>query len=260
MKTTDVTPLILTYNEAPNIGRTLERLTWASDVVVVDSFSDDETLSIASRFKNVRIFQRKFDSHMAQWNFGLRGTGIVTEWVLALDADYRLPESFAADLEGLTPSLQTAGYRARFRYCIGGHPLRKSVYPPVTVLFRRSLGEYTQEGHTQRLKLEGLTEELRSVIDHDDRKSFRRWLESQRKYMNLECEKLARTPFARLDPADRLRKLRIVAPAAIFLCCIFGQGLLLDGVAGLSYALQRTIAEAVLSGALLKRDLKGIFK
>ena len=45
-----ITPLILTYNEAPNIGRTLEQLTWARDIVVVDSFSTDDTVEIASSF------------------------------------------------------------------------------------------------------------------------------------------------------------------------------------------------------------------
>ena len=48
-----ITPLILTYNEAPNIGRTLAALAWARDIVVVDSFSDDETLEIASSFSQV---------------------------------------------------------------------------------------------------------------------------------------------------------------------------------------------------------------
>ena len=76
-----ITPLILTYNEAPNIGRTLESLSWASDIVVVDSFSDDETLEIAASFPQVRIFQRAFDSHRNQWEFGLRETEIKTPWV-----------------------------------------------------------------------------------------------------------------------------------------------------------------------------------
>src|SRR5436853_2457479 len=80
-----ITPLILTYNEAANIGRTLEQLRWARDIVVVDSFSDDETVEIAGSFPHVRVFQRKFDNHGAQWNFGLSETGIATEWVLALD-------------------------------------------------------------------------------------------------------------------------------------------------------------------------------
>ena len=42
-----ITPLILTYNEAPNIARSLGALSWAQDIVVVDSFSDDNTVEIA---------------------------------------------------------------------------------------------------------------------------------------------------------------------------------------------------------------------
>lgn len=41
-----ITPLVLTYNEAPNIKRTLQQLTWAKIIVVVDSYSTDETLEI----------------------------------------------------------------------------------------------------------------------------------------------------------------------------------------------------------------------
>ena len=88
-----ITPVVLTYNEAANIGRVLARLTWADRVVVLDSFSTDETESIASGYPNVTFQQRRFDTHANQWNFGLRETGIGTPWVLALDADYVLPEA-----------------------------------------------------------------------------------------------------------------------------------------------------------------------
>jgi len=49
-----VTPLILTLNEAPNIGRALERLSWAKDILVVDSFSTDETPALVRDFQQVR--------------------------------------------------------------------------------------------------------------------------------------------------------------------------------------------------------------
>jgi hypothetical protein len=76
-----ITPLVLMYNEAPNIRRTLESLSWAREIVVVDSFSDDDTLEIAASFPQVRIFQRAFDCHANQWEFGLRDTAITTPWV-----------------------------------------------------------------------------------------------------------------------------------------------------------------------------------
>ena len=85
-----ITPLILTYNESPNIARTLSHLSWAKAIVVLDSFSDDDTVELAASFPNVRVIQRRFDSHRNQWEFGLKETGISTPWVLALDADYIL--------------------------------------------------------------------------------------------------------------------------------------------------------------------------
>src|SRR5437764_1388519 len=67
----ETTVMILTYNEAPNIGRTLEKLSWARRILVVDSFSTDETLAVAKRFPNVDVIQRRFDSFGGQSNFVL---------------------------------------------------------------------------------------------------------------------------------------------------------------------------------------------
>src|ERR1043165_6995233 len=94
-----ITPLILTYNEAPNIARALASLSWAGGVVLVDSFSDDGTLAIAKTVANVRVVQRVFDNHRNQWEFGLKETGIATPWVLALDADYVVPNDVVAEIE-----------------------------------------------------------------------------------------------------------------------------------------------------------------
>src|SRR6185295_16127350 len=104
-----ITPLILTYNEAPNIARSLAALTWANDIVVVDSFSDDDTVAIAKLVPHVRVFQRAFDNHRNQWEFGLQETGISTPWVLALDADYVVSNELANELEHLRPSVVTVG-------------------------------------------------------------------------------------------------------------------------------------------------------
>lgn len=48
-----VTPVLLTYNEEVNIARTLAGLRWARRVIVVDSFSNDQTECIARSFSNV---------------------------------------------------------------------------------------------------------------------------------------------------------------------------------------------------------------
>jgi glycosyltransferase involved in cell wall biosynthesis len=246
-----ITPLILTYNEAPNIGRILERLTWARDIVIVDSFSDDDTVEIASSFPQVRVFQRAFDSHRNQWEFGLRETGIETPWVLALDADYVVTNEALAELKELRPDAETTGYRAKFTYCINGKRLHSGIYPPVTVLYRREAAAYVQDGHTQRLVVDGPVEELRATLLHDDRKPLRRWLNSQARYADLEAAKLMTTGREALNFKDRLRLWLVVAPAATLFYCLFVRLGIFDGWAGFYYAFQRSLAELMLSLYLL---------
>lgn len=242
-----ITPLILTLNEAPNIARTLDSLRWANEVVVVDSFSTDDTAKIAASFPNVRVTQRVFDCHRNQWQFGLKQTGIATEWVLALDADYIVTTDLVHEIQNLTPDEQTAGYRARFIYCISGKRLNSGIYPPVTVLYRASAADYIQDGHTQRVSLNGRVEELRSPILHDDRKPLRRWFESQKRYTKLEAQKLREANPAELSFLDRMRRWPlIVPPLALFYCLIVRAGIF-DGWAGFYYAFQRTVAELMLS-------------
>ena len=130
----DITPVILTFNEAANIGRSLERLTWATEVVVVDSGSTDDTLSITGRFANARVVHRPFDTHAAQWRFAAEQTGIATDWILRLDADYMLEPALREEIAALVPPPETAAYQIGFTYCIAGKPLRASLYPSLPVL------------------------------------------------------------------------------------------------------------------------------
>ena len=105
----DITPLILTFNEAPNIERTLGQLAWARDVVIVDSMSTDRTRELATaRHPGVRWFERPFTTHAEQWNFGLEETSISTEWVLALDADFVLSDALVEELKQLRPETASA--------------------------------------------------------------------------------------------------------------------------------------------------------
>jgi glycosyltransferase involved in cell wall biosynthesis len=245
-----ITPLILTYNEAPNIARTLASVSWASDIIVVDSFSNDDTVKIASSFPRVRVFQRAFDCHSKQWEFGLKQTGIATSWVLALDADYVVSNELTNEIETLRPGAETVGYRASFVYCIKGRELRSGIYPPVTVLYRRDAASYIQDGHTQRVALQGSVENLSAPMLHDDRKSLKRWLASQSRYTELEAQKLRAANPAELNLADRLRRWRIVVPPAMLVYCLIVRGGIFDGWAGFYYAFQRATAELMLSHRL----------
>jgi glycosyltransferase involved in cell wall biosynthesis len=250
-----ITPVILTLNEVSNIARTLGMLRWAKEIVVVDSGSTDGTTEIARSFPNVRVWTRAFDSHAQQWNAAVGDPHITTDWVLALDADYLVTTALVAELMTLSPPDSVFGYRARFEFAIGGTVLRGSLYPPHVVLFRRSRGRYVQDGHTQRLVIDGPVEELGGTIIHDDRKPMSRWLASQRGYARQEAERLVALSWSEAGTRDRVRKMLVVAPWAVPAYALFDQGVVLDGWSGLRYAAQRGLAEVFIARALLRRHL-----
>jgi hypothetical protein len=247
----EITPVILTRDEEPNIARTLGQLVWARDVVVVDSFSTDATVEIARRFPNVRLLQRAFDDHAQQWTFAQRH--VRTPWFLALDADYFLPDAFTRELEALEIPANVRGYRASFRYAVNGKPLRASLYPPRVVLAATAHSTFWQDGHTQRISVDGDVADLREPIVHDDRKDFRSFVARQRRYMIAEAEKLRLRDPRLLGLAGRVRKLIFVAPLAVLVHTLFVKGLILDGPAGWRYAWERFVAELILSRELLRR-------
>lgn len=220
----------------------------------MDSFSTDGTLDIAGCFSNVRVVQRRFDDHTTQWNFGL--AQIETDWVLTLDADYVLTESFLNGLKGFPMDRGLCVYYACFRYCILGRPLRASLYPPRPVLFRRSVHRYLADGHTQQLNHDGPKTFIPGVIYHDDRKPLERWVTEQNRYMIREAEKLLGTPADRLKLADRLRRRIWIAPGLVLFYTLFAKGLVFGGWPAWYYVSQRVFAELLLSLRLLEARLK----
>jgi len=246
----DLTVLILTFNEEANIVRTLQSVSWAKNILVVDSFSSDKTSELLAGFPFVKVVRREFDTHADQWNYALGH--VQTTWVLTLDADYVLPIG-AEHVIQQAMEKETWGFSASFEYLVLGQPVRGSVLPPRTILFRIVGGCYFNDGHTQRLKKSGTCDVLPLTIAHDDRKPLSRWLQSQVHYANLEAGKIGATSFSSLGLNDRIRKLLFIAPPAVFLLVYIFRGSFLSGWRGLFYALQRFTAELLLSLFLIER-------
>ncbi|MBG87093.1 MAG: glycosyl transferase [Verrucomicrobiales bacterium] len=254
MNLDEITPMLLTYNEEPNLGRALEKLKWAKQILVLDSFSTDKTKEIAKSCPQVKWVQRKFDSFAGQCNFGLKQ--IESEWVLSMDCDYIVRDELVEELKGLRVEV-AHGFRASFVYCIWGHPLRATLYPPRTVLYRREKAKYQDEGHGHRVDVDGRIGELRGKIEHDDRKSLDRWFASQNKYMIIESKNLLSTPMNELKLQDRLRRRIIVAPWLVFFYTLIWQRLILDGWPGWYYVFQRVLAETMLALRLAEAKVLG---
>lgn len=233
--------VVLTYNEAPNILRLLNSCRDFSEIILVDSYSNDDTITISEKFQNVCIYYRKFDDHSSQWNYAI--SLAKNDYVLCCDADYQLSARLIKHLSTL--SLKYPAYFCRFDYLIFGKKIIGNTYPAKVVLFNKSVLKFYQDGHTQAIEYSGSRIYLKGTIRHDDRKSVNRWLSSQIKYADLESKKLKNQGINNL--IDVIRKRTMLAPFLIFFHVMIFKGNILNGKRGLYYALQRVLAEIILT-------------
>jgi len=250
----NVTPVILTYNEEPNLGPTLAALAWASRIVVVDSGSSDRTAEIARSFTNVAWFERGFDSHAAQWSYAIRETSIDTRYVLALDADMRPGPGFLEELARFSKLRGDAALDAAmvpFEYRIQGRRLFGSIYPAQVRVFAREAIRIEQRGHTQVFRpiapVIAQVVRFRSKLIHEDLKPFSRWLANQLKYADLEAERIRHAPTQRF--VDRIRQAG-VSPAIWGAYAYLRAGGPFKGTASRAYAEERMVFEAMLARLL----------
>lgn len=250
----NITPLIIAYNEAENIQRTVDKVAWARRIVVVDSGSTDETINILKSYPHVEIFNHPFADFASQCNYGI--AQIATAWVLSLDADYELSDDLVAELQSLIPAETTGGYRTKFIYRVFGRPLRGTLYPPRVVLFRKDRAIYHNEGHGHRVSVPGPILSLRAPIYHDDRKPLARWFSSQKRYAYEDAVHLLSTDPALLSTADRIRLAAWPAPLAVLIYTLFVKRCVLDGWPGWFYALQRMLAETLLALEIINKRMQ----
>ena len=131
--------------------------------------------------------------------------------------------------------------------------MRSSLYPANTILLRRGRFTVTDDGHTERWTVDGPVKRLNAHVIHDDWKDTQEFINAQGRYMRKELAEISEKG---ASFRDWLRLTPPVMPIAVFIYCLFGKGLILNGRAGIFYALQRTVAEAVLALMVLERRLR----
>lgn len=248
-----ITPMILTYNEAPNIARTLASLAWSERVVILDSGSNDDTEKIACSFANVDWHHREFDSFKQQTEYGINQTGIETDYVLALDADMQLSQPLVDEIfQCFLPSAFDGGLFS-FQYCISGYPLAGSLYPAQIRLFRRDAIQVLQVGHGHKFHLTGSVYKFKTPLFHDDRKPLEQWVSAQLSYSVHELNRIEKGHQTKWR--DRLRKLGVM-PLIIGPYAYLKAGGPMVGAAAARYAYERVTFECLLALRLFTARLQ----
>lgn len=278
MMVVPVSVLVLTLNEEVNLPRCLKSLQWCDDVVVLDSFSTDETSDIA-RNSGVRLIQRQFDNYANQRRYGLNEIKYKHAWLFMLDADEVFPDDLVEEISRKLAACdeETTLFRLRCKYYLFGHWIKHSTtYSSLWIgrLMRigrvwidRSINEeYQTDGTVQLLES--------SILHYPFNKGFHAWLEKHNRYSSMEAElkftsgtaKWSWRDFRNPDPAIRRKAIKAfmyslpARPLIMFVGWYFVKGGILDGRAGFMYCTLKTIYEYLIDCKVreLRRRKQGL--
>jgi len=163
-----VSAVILTYNEEENISEAIKTLDWADEILVVDSFSTDNTKKISQQFEHVRWFENQFVNHARQRNWGISKTKY--PWVFMLDADERISPSLRNNIElwkkSAHPESITAYSIRRQNYFFGQKLNFLWKRDHVVRLFLKSASTYDDVAVHEELSTKGEVSRMDGHLDH----------------------------------------------------------------------------------------------
>ncbi len=185
-----ISVIIITKNEAASIARCLESVSWADEVIVLDSGSTDDTVEICRKFTQ-HVHETDWPGFGPQKNRALDlATG---DWVFSLDAD----EWVTAELhEEIQRVVATAGGQAGYRiprlssFC--GREMRHSGWWPdyVVRLFRRGRARFSDDIVHERVVVDGKVGTLINPIRHETFQDLEDLLDKMNSYSTLSARKL----------------------------------------------------------------------
>jgi glycosyltransferase involved in cell wall biosynthesis len=103
--------IIPTYNEQNYIEDCLKSVSFANQIIIVDSFSTDNTIALAKNF-NCEIVERKFDNFSNQKNHAIQFA--TSDWILFLDADERVTQKLKLEIIKTISSAKHGAYKIKF--------------------------------------------------------------------------------------------------------------------------------------------------
>lgn len=188
----DLTAIILTKNEEKNIEKCILSIKdVAKQIVVVDSYSTDETVEKAKKL-GAEVIQHEFIDQAKQFIYAMETICIKTKWVLRIDADERLTKESAAELEQLLTENENTdinGIIVRFEVNFMGKRLHHGgIYPFRKLLVFRYGKAHMEDRHMdEHIVLdEGRAIEMRHDSEHHDFKDLTYFIDKHNKYASRE--------------------------------------------------------------------------
>lgn len=188
-----ISSIIICNNEEGKIAKALNSLTWTDEIIVVDSFSTDNTPNIIQQnFPQVRFFQREFINHANQKNWAIDQSSY--EWIFILDSDEIATKPLIEEIKqlNLSENENEAFWIFRQNY-VFNQPLKKlwNKDKVIRLLNKKSCRYEEVEVH-EEIKTKGKISFLENKIDHFAIDDWSNFIAKQMKYAkagSLELDK-----------------------------------------------------------------------
>ena len=188
-----ISGLIITFNEEKNIQEILDDFSICDEIIVVDSFSSDQTVSIAQQNPKVKIIQHPFEDFTKQRNAALDAAA--NDWVLFLDGDERItPELHKEIISELNKSDKKDAYYFYRKFYFAGKPINFSGTQTDKNfrLFRKSKCRYVADKKVhETLHVNGRTGILKNKLLHYSFENFEQFKKKMLYYGLLKGSELA---------------------------------------------------------------------
>ena len=183
-----LTVTVITRNEASNIAAALESVSWADEIIVVDSCSTDDTVGIARRLAT-RVEVREWPGYSAQKNYA--ADLAANDWVLSLDADERVTPQLAREIRGLLATPPAfSGYRIpRVAWYLGRWIRSTDWYPDYQLrLYNRQAGRWNERRVHESVAIDGPAGQLRHELEHYPYRDISHHIQTIDRYTTLAAE------------------------------------------------------------------------
>lgn len=199
---------IITLNAASQLADCLASVTFADDIVVVDSGSTDGTIALAEA-AGVRVIRQPWLGFGPQKQFAVDAAR--HDWVLCLDADERLTPALQAAIEAELAAPRLAAYRfARCNRFLGRYLRHGEGYPDWSLrLFDRRRARWSSDAVHEKVVADGPVGTLAGDLLHDSAESLATYLTKQNRYTSLAADSAVaagkRASFGRLALSPLVR-------------------------------------------------------
>lgn len=186
-----ISAVIITRNEESRLAACLASVSFADEIVVVDSGSSDRTLEIALQY-GARIFRQEWLGFGRQKQYAV--TCASHDWVLCLDADERVSDALRASIESAMENPAYGAYRfARCNRFMGRWLKRGEGYPDWSLrLFHRAHSRWSEDDIHEKVLADTSVGTLRGDLMHESEESLAAYLDKQNRYTTLQAQTLQR--------------------------------------------------------------------